>query len=153
MTFAKHLQNSASGLTTSRYFRLMSMAVLEMSWGLLATSLDMWFTYQNGLRPWTNWADVHSNFSRIAQFPVIEIPSFVLAWTFALWWTVPLSSVIFFAFFSFGEDAMREYRACFVWFGGIVFRQNARQPIMSTISSTPSSSRYVPSSCNNLKLP
>ncbi|KAH7904573.1 pheromone A receptor-domain-containing protein [Hygrophoropsis aurantiaca] len=115
LTFAKHLQDSTSGLTSSRYFRLMCMSVLQMVWGLLVTSLNMWFTCQHGLRPWISWANVHDGFSQIAYFPTVLIPQSTLTWTFALWWTVPVSSVFFFAFFSFGEEAMKEYRGCISW--------------------------------------
>ncbi|KAI6030039.1 Rcb2.42 [Pisolithus marmoratus] len=115
LMFAVHLQNSNSGLTTSRYFRLMSMAVLQMFWSLLITSFNVWFSCRNGLRPWISWNNVHTGFSQIAYFPTVLIPSPTLTWTYILWWAVPVSAVIFFAFFSFGHDAMNEYRECFSW--------------------------------------
>ncbi|KAG6330734.1 hypothetical protein ID866_8354, partial [Astraeus odoratus] len=80
LTFAKHLQNSNTGLTTSRYFRLMSMAIVEMIWGLVVTSLNMWFTCQPGLRPWISWENVHQGFSQVAYFPTALIPSSTLTW-------------------------------------------------------------------------
>ncbi|KAF8060133.1 putative fungal pheromone GPCR, STE3-type [Lyophyllum atratum] len=123
MTFARHLQNSNSALTSSRYFRLICMAVVQMFWGLLTIVINMWFTCRNGLRPWTGWADVHSNFSRVAVFPASAIPPYVLHWTYFTWWIIPVSSVLFFAFFSFGEDAMKEYRACIQWVARTVFRR------------------------------
>ncbi|KAJ6535332.1 GPCR fungal pheromone mating factor [Mycena vulgaris] len=113
VTFARHLASSA--LTPSRYFRLMSLALFQMSWGLAVTLGDMLFTFRGGLRPYTSWADVHSNFSRVAAFPTFLIPAQDLAYTYALWWTIPISSIAFFLFFAFGQDAMREYRACVSW--------------------------------------
>jgi pheromone a factor receptor len=113
----------------------MSMAVVEMTWGLLVISVNMWFNYQDGLRPWTNWANVHSNFSRIQQFPALEIPKVTLAWTFALWWTIPFSSIIFFVFFSFGKDALDDYRACFAWVRRVILRQTALQATSTTLES------------------
>lgn len=115
LTFAKHLQNSNSGLTTSRYFRLMSMAVVQMVWNLLVTSLNMWFSCQHGLRPWISWKNVHTGFSQIAYFPTLLIPPSTLMWTYALWWVVPISSILFLVFFAFGQDSMREYRKCVSW--------------------------------------
>jgi pheromone a factor receptor len=102
----------------------MLMAIVQMFWGALITGLNMWFTCKNGLRPWTGWADVHVDFSRVALFPTLVIPEFVLRWTYFLWWTIPISSALFFAFFSFGEDAMKEYAACIKWIRRVVFRQN-----------------------------
>lgn len=121
LMFAKHLQNSNSGLTISRYFRLMSMAVVQMFWSLLITSFNVWFSCQNGLRPWISWDNVHSGFSQIAYFPTVLIPSSTLTWTYILWWALPASAAIFCIFFSFGRDAMHEYRECFSWVRRAVF--------------------------------
>lgn len=123
ITFARHLQSGGSALTTSRYFRLMAMAIVQMFWGALLIGINMWFTCRSGLRPWTGWADVHSNFSRVALFPTLLIPPSVLRWTYFLWWTIPISSVIFFAFFAFGQDAVKEYVACFRWVRSNLLRQ------------------------------
>ena len=115
LAFARHLQTSNSALTPSRYFRLMSMSLFQMFWGLAITSFNMWFTLKGGLRPWTSWADVHVGFSRIGLFPSLLVPARVWIYTYALWWSIPVSTVIFFAFFAFGQDAMKEYRACCGW--------------------------------------
>ncbi|KAG9217556.1 hypothetical protein CCMSSC00406_0008483 [Pleurotus cornucopiae] len=133
--FTRHLQNSNSGLTASRYFRLMAMAVVQMFWTIIVTSLNMWFTCRSGLRPWTGWADVHYNFSRIGMFPALLIPEFALRWTFILWWMLPATSVIFVAFFAFGHDAAREYRACVSWIKGTIFRTKASQSIKLDLPS------------------
>ncbi|KZP27853.1 fungal pheromone STE3G-protein-coupled receptor [Athelia psychrophila] len=143
LTFGRHLDSS--GLTTSRYFRLMCMSIVEMTVGITISSIDTWSNYQYGMRPWTSWSEVHSNFSQINQFPWVEIPQTTRNWTLGLWWTVPISSVIFFAFFSFGEDAVREYRACFMWFRRVVLRQNSKRDHggMTVLGSTPSLTRQV----------
>ena len=101
----------------------MAMAIVQMFWGALLIGINMWFTCRSGLRPWTGWADVHSNFSRVALFPTLLIPLSVLRWTYFLWWTIPISSVIFFAFFAFGQDAVKEYVACFRWVRSNILRQ------------------------------
>jgi pheromone a factor receptor len=123
ISFARHLQNSNSALTTSRYFRLMSMSLIQIFWTITIISLSMAFRFRNGVRPWTGWADVHYNFSRVAQFPEAIIPKNDWAWTYALWWTIPVSSVVFFGFFSFGEDVMKEYGQCIAWVKTKIFRQ------------------------------
>jgi pheromone a factor receptor len=97
-TFAKHLQNSDSALTASRYFRLMSMAMVEVFFGLLVTSLNMWWTMRFGLRPWLSWEDVHFDWLEVAYFPLSIISPTELAWTFVLWFMIPIASTLFFLF-------------------------------------------------------
>ncbi|KAK0199270.1 GPCR fungal pheromone mating factor [Desarmillaria ectypa] len=123
ITFTRHLQSKNSALTASHYFRLMSMSLVQIFWGVLVTTVNMWFTMKNGLRPWTGWEDVHVGFSRIGQFPRLLIPATTWTYTYLLWWTIPISSVLFFIFFSFGQEAMKEYRRCFGWVKVAVFRR------------------------------
>ncbi|KAG1901218.1 pheromone A receptor-domain-containing protein [Suillus fuscotomentosus] len=124
--FSKHLKNTGSALTPSRYFRLMSMAIVEMFFGLLVTILNMWWTMRPGLRPWISWENVHSDWLEVAYFPLAIIPPSELAWTFALWFTIPIASVFFFLFFAFGRDAVKEYGATFRWIRRHVLRVQDR---------------------------
>lgn len=110
LIFAAHLQHSNSSLTTRRYLSLFAMAVTLMTWGTVFTSYNLYNNVIGGLRPWTTWSDVHSNFSRIAQYPDFIIPPQFLAVLMLFWWTMPASSLIFFVFFGFGEEAQKEYR-------------------------------------------
>ncbi|KAG1762809.1 GPCR fungal pheromone mating factor [Suillus placidus] len=124
ITFAHHLDASRSGLTTSRYFRLMLMAVVEMIWNIVVTSYTLWFSTLD-LRPWTNWDDVHSNFSRIDLYATAFTPQIVITNFYLIWWVVPASTFIFVAFFAFGKDAVDEYTACIVWIRRNVLKQTA----------------------------
>lgn len=112
-TFAKHLE-SRSSLTTSHYFRLMLMAILEMVLGVASTSFTLW-TATLDIRPWTGWSDVHWDFSRIDQYPSFALTPFVARYYYALWWIPPVSALAFFVFFAFGKDAVHEYGACLKW--------------------------------------
>ncbi|TBU56144.1 fungal pheromone STE3G-protein-coupled receptor [Dichomitus squalens] len=120
MTFARLLENSNSGLTTSRYLRLMAMAFTEIVITVVSSSLTLWFTSLS-LRPWTNFADVHWNFSRIDTYPTVFLPDMILNYYYATWYIIPFSSLIFFAFFAFGQEAISETRACFMWIRKHVF--------------------------------
>ncbi|TFK65310.1 STE3-domain-containing protein [Pluteus cervinus] len=125
LTFAAHLQNSNSALTTNRYLRLIAMAITQMVWG---TALTTYILYENvfpGLRPWTNWADVHSNFSRVDLFPAFTIPPYFMTAMMFLWGAIPASSFIFFVFFGFGEEAMKEYRCVWAWIRRVILRHPA----------------------------
>ncbi|KAK0480433.1 GPCR fungal pheromone mating factor [Armillaria luteobubalina] len=123
IAFARHLQSKNSALSASHYFRLVSMSLVQIFWGVFVTSVNMWFTMKSGLRPWTGLADVHSGFSRIGQFPQLFITPTTWTYTYLLWWTIPISSVLFFIFFSFGQEAMKEYRHCFRWIKVVIFRR------------------------------
>lgn len=96
-----------------------------MIWNLLVFSLTLFFDYRNGLRPWTSWADVHSNWQHINRFPVVLIPIDTLRWTYFLWWATPITAYMFFAFFAFGQDTMIEYGASITWFKRNVLRFRA----------------------------
>ncbi|KAF8902018.1 GPCR fungal pheromone mating factor [Mucidula mucida] len=123
ITFARHLQSKNSALTSGHYFRLMAMSLVQTFWSLIITVMNMWASTKGGLRPWISWEDVHSNFGRVGQFPQILIPEFTYRLTYALWWTFPISSILFFAFFSFGQEALKEYSACIHWFNRVVLRR------------------------------
>lgn len=119
------------------------MAVIEMFWGLLVTSLNMWFSCQHGLRPWISWENVHVGFSQIAYFPTVIIPPTTLAWAYALWCVVPISGALFSVFFSFGEDAMKDYRKSLQWFRTMVSRPPPLTNHHPTVVGLPSFRRYV----------
>ncbi|KAF7421281.1 hypothetical protein PC9H_011803 [Pleurotus ostreatus] len=118
--FARHLQNSNSALTPSRYLRLIAMSLSQMVFAITGSSLHIAFSLKNGFRPWISWADVHSDWGRIGQFAKVLIPVQQWRYTYALWWTVPLTSVVFFVFFGFGSDAVQEYKAFAARVKGIV---------------------------------
>ncbi|KAG1763922.1 GPCR fungal pheromone mating factor [Suillus occidentalis] len=143
MSFAKHLRDSKSGLSTSQYFRLMSMSVIEMFWSLVITSLDLWFACQGGLLPWISWENVHVGFSQVWYFPTVLIPPATLAWLYAIWYVVPISGALFSVFFSFGEDAMKDYRKSLQWLRTMVLRIPSRTNRHPTVVELPSFNRYV----------
>jgi pheromone a factor receptor len=126
LSFAAHLSSSNSALTPSRYIRLMTMAALQMVWSISATVYALIFMFVSGsLRPWTTWADVHSDWLRVDAFPDAFAPPFVRRAFYVLWWIIPISTFLFVVFFSFGKDAMDEYKKCGNWVCTKVFRQDS----------------------------
>jgi len=91
------------------------MAIVQMFWGAFVIGFNMWFTCRTGLREWISWDDVHFNFLRVGQFRTAFIPPQILQITYFTWWTIPVSSLLFFIFFAFGQDAVHEYAACIRW--------------------------------------
>ncbi|PIL26111.1 hypothetical protein GSI_11865 [Ganoderma sinense ZZ0214-1] len=134
-TFARHLAASNSGLTPSRYFRLMTMSLALIIWDLVVFALTLCFNYRNGLRPWTSWADVHSNWLRVNRFPIVAIPSSDKNWLYFIWWTIPATAYMFFAFFAFGHDTVVQMVACIQWTRRRVLRQNFNRKTVTPLSS------------------
>ncbi|OAX34692.1 fungal pheromone STE3G-protein-coupled receptor [Rhizopogon vinicolor AM-OR11-026] len=124
MSFAAHLQNSNSALTTQRYLRLMAMAVTEITWGTALTAFNFYNNIESGLRPWISWQNVHSDWLRVDLFAFIELPPAFIRNMFLVWWAMPASAYIFFFFFGFGEEARKEYRKVINAFRRHVLRQS-----------------------------
>ncbi|KAG8732113.1 hypothetical protein FRC12_019415, partial [Ceratobasidium sp. 428] len=152
--FQAVLQSNQSGLTTGRYLRLIALSVTEM---LFATAMSLFVLVitveDGGLRPWISWEDVHSNWHRVGQFAKILIPQFFWDRLLITWYIIPITSVIFFAFFGFGQEAKAEYTNAWRWVQRRVFRiqpkpQRSVLPVsarggVSNISSTMSTPAMV----------
>jgi len=137
LSFAAHL-SSNSAFTTSRYLRLMAMSATQMVWSISMTIYALWFNLIAGpIRPWTTWSDVHSDWLRIDTFLEEFTPPFILKTFCVLWWVVPASTLLFVAFFSFGKDALDEYKKCFSWFKTHVLRRpSSKGPFKKFILSS-----------------
>ncbi|KAI0776713.1 GPCR fungal pheromone mating factor [Trametes elegans] len=128
ITFAAVLQNSNTSITPNRYLRLMALAVTEIIWQVVLTVLPMYDNISPGLRPWTTWADVHSDWLRVDQYVLADFLQSYKAQMFALFLAIPASSLLFFIFFGFGEQAVKDYRHIYDWIRQKVFRQKANAP-------------------------
>ncbi|KAJ3521488.1 hypothetical protein NMY22_g12298 [Coprinellus aureogranulatus] len=107
LTFAADLRSKSTGLNPSRYLRLISMAITLMVWSLGVTSYALYVTTVGiPLRPWTTWADVHSDFNRADVYFMALSPQKLQNVSYALWWM----------------DAMEEYKKCIKWVKETVFR-------------------------------
>ena len=149
LTFDLHLRQSNSALTTSRYLRLIAMALTEIILGTSLTAFNLFSNISVGLRPWISWENVHSNFSRVGLFPTSILPPQFITNMMIIWWTLPASSIIFFVFLGLEEEALKEYKKVWVWIKKrILQRQVSRQtgkpllggPFLRSFKSTTSSS-------------
>ncbi|KAI0250435.1 GPCR fungal pheromone mating factor [Lactifluus subvellereus] len=98
------------GLNRSFYIRLMILAGVEILGTIPLASFFIAMDIKQGLEPWVSWADVHSNYSVIAQVPSIFwkhnlYPTLGLEMSH---WVLVLCAFIFFAFFGFGEEALHQ---------------------------------------------
>lgn len=123
VTFAMHLAASNSALNTSRYLRLMMMALAEMFTSIALTVYTLWVTLVGvPIRPWTTWDDVHSDWLRIDSYYTIATPPILVKSYYGLWWVIPASTFMFVAFFAFGKEAVDEYKKCLLWVASTIFR-------------------------------
>ncbi|KAJ8455375.1 hypothetical protein ONZ51_g12486 [Trametes cubensis] len=128
LTFAMQLKNSNSALSTGRYLRLVAMSILQIVWQTTLTAITMYDNISPGLRPWTNWADVHSDFGRVDTIPLGVYPVSFQRQFFLFLWVMPVSSFIFFIFFGFGEEAVKDYKNAIRWIRRRVLRQKIDEP-------------------------
>ncbi|EFI26938.1 pheromone B beta 1 receptor [Coprinopsis cinerea okayama7 len=109
--FAGHLAESNTLFTQSRFFRSLSMAVVQTVVACGFTAFSIWFSARDGLKPWSSWAEVHAEFGIIGLFSREYLRPGEFPMRYILWWAVPVSSMLFSVFFVFGEDALEDYRA------------------------------------------
>ncbi len=160
-TFAAHLNASQSALTASRYLRLILMSIFQMTWSIIITSYTLWYTAMAvPLRPWTTWADVHSNFNRADKFSkaMLSMSSKTSTAYYFLWWAIPMSTFVFVAFFAFGKEAVDDYKKCWVWVKRNVFRMQpnsrpSRKGGNNPLRSWTSGSRRAGIEKENISLP
>jgi pheromone a factor receptor len=109
--FNEFLSNHTN-LTSSRYFRLMCLAALEIIGTIPFSILSMIFNIRNGVRPWKSWEDTHSYFNRVDQYPALlwrQNSNSVFVMELARW-IIVACALLFFLFFGFAEEARNQYR-------------------------------------------
>lgn len=141
--FSSHLTSKPPPLNATRYLRLMAMSVMQMVVSLAFSAYTLWFTVRSvPMRPWTTWADVHSDFLRVDQFPAASVPDFIEQAYYIIWWLIPISTVTFVAFFSFGREARAEYSK---FYASIRGRMSPNAPPKEPVFDSVTVHRSVPS--------
>ena len=139
---------AANNLSSSRHFRLMGLAGVELMLGIpwsIYAALYLNIFAVNGasespIHPYKSWTYVHLHFSRVGQFPAIEWKqnhTGAVSLELSRWANV-ICTFLFFAFFGFAQEARKHYR--------IVFNSIARMVGYTTFvhSGTSTSSRSEP---------
>ncbi|KAJ7636804.1 pheromone B alpha 1 receptor, partial [Roridomyces roridus] len=114
--FKEFLASSNSNLNLNRYIRLMCLAGTDL---FLTVPLGIYTLWVNakvfGIARWISWDDTHSHFSRVVMFPGIvwrADPFSAASLESARWLTVGCA-VMFFAYFGFADEALKNYRFAF----------------------------------------
>ncbi|KAJ7055539.1 STE3-domain-containing protein [Mycena amicta] len=111
--FKELLSSSNTNLNLNRYVRLMALASVDL---MFTIPLAIWVLYVNvavvGLSPWISWADTHSNFSRVVQVPgfIWRSDPLSVASIETLRWATVFCAFVFFGFFGFADEAMKNYK-------------------------------------------
>lgn len=110
LQFHTLLRGSQTGLTTSRYLRLIAVAMSDIIVYVPFACYDL-STFTKALVPWGSWSTVHSDFGYVGQWDSsywAEYPTQQLS-VFLLRWAAVLPAIAFFASFGLAEDALKEY--------------------------------------------
>ncbi|KAJ7759923.1 pheromone A receptor-domain-containing protein [Mycena metata] len=108
--------SSTSPLSLSRYFRLMSLATIELVFNTPISAYGLYLTITHDqIRPWISWANTHYDFSTVDVFPaLLWRSSQATVVTIELSrWAVVFCAFVFFAFFGFAAEARKNYRLAF----------------------------------------
>ncbi|KAG6860869.1 hypothetical protein C0995_006549 [Termitomyces sp. Mi166 len=105
-----------SCLTVNRYFRLMSLATVEL---LFNTPISAHGLYLNVTRlpiyPWKGWANIHFDWYTIDTYPAIlwrrnHVQVVTLEITR---WSLVFCAFLFFAFFGFADESRKHYKLAY----------------------------------------
>lgn len=121
------LLSNHSGLSPTRYFRLMAIAAVDLMFTVPLSVYVLALDVQPGvMQPWISWADTHFAFDAVYVFPVSawqDGPYHVFGVVMEVnRWVLPLAAFVFFAVFGVTDDARSRYakvlgsvRTCMGW--------------------------------------
>ncbi|KAJ6600325.1 pheromone B alpha 1 receptor [Mycena vulgaris] len=141
----KELLSSNNNLNLNRYVRLMCLASTDL---LLTIPLGIWVLWVNvrvvGISPWISWDDTHSNFSRVVAIPGIfwRADPYTVASLETTRWATVAAAFLFFGYFGFADEAMKNYRSAFVSVAKRVGYSTASMSSGGFLSSNGSKSKY-----------
>ncbi|KAJ7477959.1 pheromone B alpha 1 receptor, partial [Mycena galericulata] len=144
----KEFLSSNNNLNLNRYVRLMCLASTDL---LLTIPLGIWVLWVNvrvvGISPWISWDDTHSNFSRVEPIPGIFWRSdpYTAASLETTRWATVACAVLFFGYFGFADEAIKNYRSAFFSVAKRVgYSQATTSSSGGALSSNGSKSKYPP---------
>jgi pheromone a factor receptor len=111
----KEMFSSSSGLSRSRYFRLMAISACELCGTIPLGTFYIVYNAKAGVIPYVSWAHTHSNYSsvnQIAGFIWKNDPTTVFGLELYRW-SLILCSFLFFALFGFADEARQHYRRAY----------------------------------------
>ncbi|QRV92706.1 STE3-type pheromone receptor [Ceratobasidium sp. AG-Ba] len=113
--FSQVLSDSGSGISLSRFFRLMALAATDM---FCALPMALYFFIDNLLGEGANvysWADIHEYISEVTVMTKEDLqsdPAFAIGLGFNRW-SIPACSFVFFMYFGLSAEAIKHYKNIF----------------------------------------
>ncbi len=110
---AQFLASSSSALTLPRYFRLISLASVELLVNIPVSSYGLYINAtRSEVHPWVSWADTHFNWFTVDKYPALpwRQNGHTLAAIELSRWALVLVAFVFFGFFGFADEAMKSYK-------------------------------------------
>ncbi|KAF9451272.1 STE3-domain-containing protein [Macrolepiota fuliginosa MF-IS2] len=105
--------NGTNSATANRYIRLMCLAGVEALFDVPANVYVIITQATTQLvQPWISWEETHFDFGVIDQFPreVWSSDPVAVATLERVRWTIVICGLIFFAFFGFADEAIKNYK-------------------------------------------
>jgi pheromone a factor receptor len=110
------LLSGNNNLNSSRYFRLMGLACVELLLSIpWACYVCLYLNLHAKVYPWKGWADTHLHFSLVRQTAAVQWKSNhvgMITLEMSRWASV-ICAFIFFGFFGFADEARKNYRLAF----------------------------------------
>ncbi|KAI0297987.1 STE3-like pheromone receptor, partial [Russula brevipes] len=112
----RELLGSNRNANHNRYIRLIALCSTQLCCTLPVSLYLIYFSaHYIPVHPWISWEDTHFNYSQVAQFPSViwrAVPAQEAALELNRWLLVS-SAFIFFGFFGFAEEALKNYRVAY----------------------------------------
>ncbi|PIL26116.1 hypothetical protein GSI_11870 [Ganoderma sinense ZZ0214-1] len=112
----RRLQIVETGLTTSRYYRLIVLAVANVLFTVPLSIYMVIINLREGLYPYRGLTDLHSGFGRVDSVAAVicrQSAAVVMVINFRIW--TPIPCAIFFLIFGFTAEALARYARLLVW--------------------------------------
>ncbi|KAF8332029.1 pheromone A receptor-domain-containing protein [Cantharellus anzutake] len=132
MKCRKLFANSASGLATSQYYRLMAISLqLVITDLIMKLYVEISEVKAYGIYPWVSWAYVHEHYDEIPTFSkgdesrvgwINKVVGSIIPVTYAF---------AFFFLFGFGEEAFSDYRRIWAWIKTHIFRVSSSAAVVA----------------------
>jgi len=93
--FRNSTGSNTSGITLSRYIRLLCLSTIVVLWETGENIYLLWYNISKGVEPYLNWEDLHFNFSRVARFPRFLLMDDVYHALVTALWIPPTGAIAF----------------------------------------------------------
>ena len=100
---------SQTGLSVSRYLRLIALAIVEVVLLLINQIISLVVVLRLPIVPYTSWSDIHYQYGLISQVAEAQLTPFAHVVSVLSLYAAPLYAFVFFIFFGLGEEAVLEY--------------------------------------------